>query len=257
MKRKAGSYYATAPPKRKRAPHKLVLSRLGRSGETKYFDTSFQQSPIASAADWTGTEVPCTNYIQSDGTTVGSYTASALIPSANGAGYGQVVGSKYSIKKIRVRGQVVAAALPDQADVPAMQTVRLVLVEDLQPNGAQAQGEDVFTDLGGAAQVQYSFLAMAAGAGGRFRILKDEILTLQPASSGTDGTNTNSVVLEGATFNWTWAPKKSVPVRIKANASSPAVAALSDRNIFLLAHSSAGTVSIAINGCARCYYNDQ
>lgn len=80
--------------------------------------------------------MPCTNYIQSDGTTLGAYTDSALIPSAVGAGYGQVVGSKYMLHKIRVRGQVFPAVNSDQADVPPMASVRVVLVQDLRPNGA-------------------------------------------------------------------------------------------------------------------------
>lgn len=223
--------------------------------ETKYFDTS-QSFTVAGAADWTGTEVACSNYIQSDGTTVGAYTDAALIPSAIGAGYGQVNGSKYYIKQIRVRGQVQPAGLSDQADVGGPRSVRVVLVHDTQPNGAQAQGEDVFTDMGSAGQCNFSFLAMAAGAGGRFRILADETVILQPALAGTDGTNTNSVSYQSQLFSFYYRPKKPLQVCLKANSSTPTVASLSDSNIFMLAHANTTTPVITLESCARCYYMD-
>lgn len=238
----------------RRAPVASTLAYRSGAQETKYFDTSFSQT-VSVSGDWTGTEVPCTNYIQSDGTTVGAYTDSALIPSAVGPGYGQIVGSKYSIKKIRVRGEVSPAVAADQADLQNAKACRIVLVLDTQPNGAQAQGEEVFSDLGDTAQVNYSFLSMAAGSGGRFRILADDLFLLQPASAGTDGTNTNSIVSQGHMFSFEKVFKKPLQVRVKANASTPTVAALSDNNIFLLAHMTSGVTAI-IRGAARCYYVD-
>lgn len=221
--------------------------------ETKYFDTSFQQT-LSTAADWSGAEVPCTNYITSDGTTIGAYSDSALIPSAIGAGYGQVVGSKYRLKKIRVRGDVLSAVASDQADVPAPITVRVALILDTRPNGAQAQGEEVFTDVGDAGQCNYAFLAMGAGQAGRFRILKDYWCVLEPRAAGTDGTNTNSIARGGSMFSFTWKPKTPLEVLLKANSSTPTVASLSSANIFLLAHAGGGTVNSVIRGAARTYY---
>lgn len=226
---------------------------MPRGGETKYFDTSFSAT-VAANADWTGTEIPCTNYIQSDGTTLGAYTDSALIPSAIGAGFGQANGSKYVIKKVRARGEIVSIVASDQADVPTPNTLRVCMIQDLRPNGAQAQGEDVFADMGSAGQNNFNFLAMGAGTGSRFRILADEWVTLNPKAAGTDGANTNSTIRGGTTFSFVWKPKKPVEVFLKANSSTPTVASLSSCNVFLLAHCSFATV--AINGCARCYYVD-
>lgn len=232
-----------------------MVSRRSRimPPETKYFDTQHSQT-ISTAADWTGTEVPNVNYIQSDGTTVGAYTDSALLPSAIGAGYGQVNGNKYFMKHLRIRGEITPAVSPDAADVQAMSVTRLVLVMDTQPNGAQAQGEEVFTDLGTTQACNYSFQAMGAGAGGRFRILKDKFFRLQPGLAGTDGTNTNSVVKTGTTYNFSYRPKKPIQVILKANSSTPTVASLSNTNIFLLAHNTAG--SVVITGACRVYYQD-
>lgn len=223
--------------------------------ETKYFDTSFSQT-VASAADWTGTEVPCTNYIQSDGTTVGAYTDSALIPSAIGAGYGQINGNKYYLKKLRIKGEVTPPIVADQADVLGAASTRLSLVLDTQPQGAQAQGENVYTDMGIAGQVNYSFLAMAAGSGGRFRILKDKVIMHQPGMAGTDGASTNSVSRTGTVFKFNLNFAKPLQVQLKANSATPTVASLSNYNIFLLAHTNTATAAPTILGCARAYYCD-
>lgn len=221
--------------------------------ETKYFDT-VQGQIIASAADWTGTEVPNVSYIASDGTTLTAYTDSALIPSAIGAGYGQINGNKYYLKKLRIKGHVVCTAQSDQADVAPAATTRLVLVMDTQPQGAQAQGESTFTDMGSAAACNFSFLAMAAGSGGRFRILKDKTFIHQPASAGTDGASTNSVVNSGFTFKMNYNFKKPVQVILKANSATPTVASLSNCNVYLLAHSTSSVANLT--SCARAYFQD-
>lgn len=220
--------------------------------ETKYFDTSFSQT-VASAADWTGTEVPCTNYIQSDGTTVGAYTDSALIPSAIGSGFGQVVGSKYKLRHLMVRGECVPTVASDQADMICPPSIRLVLVQDNQPNGAQAQGEDVFPDMGTNQQNNYSFLAMGTGAGGRFRILAERLLVLKGPVAGTDGASTNSFISQRASFSIS-VPVKS-QVSLKTNSATPTVASLISHNIFLLAHRGDG-VAVTLTGVARCTYVD-
>jgi len=242
------------PPSRSRSASRsgpVTVLYMPTADETKYFDTS-QSQAVSSAADWTGSEVPSTNYVQSDGTTVGAYTDAALIPSAIGAGYGQVNGSKYRIKKIRCRGIVTSTAASDNNDVGAPAGVRLVLVQDTRPNGAQAQGEEVFTDMGGASQCNFSYLAMGAGQAGRFRILKDQFVVLNPAVAATDGVNTNSFSRNGEMFSFTWKPKVPPEVLLKANSSTPTVASLSSMNVFLLAHSD--SAAITVQACTRTYY---
>lgn len=242
------SYY---PP---RGVSRGYSARRSLPVETKYFDTSFSQT-VSVAADWTGSEVPCTNYIQSDGTTVGAYTDSALIPSAVGAGYGQIVGSRYLLKKLRCRGSILATVGVDQADVTVGGVVRVCLVMDTQPNGAQGQGEEVFTDMGTATQNNYSYLAMGAGGHGKYRVLKDELVIMGPAVAGTDGASTNSVRCSPQMFEFTYAPSKPMQIAIKANSATPTVASLTDVNIFLLAHADGQwTPGLTIAGCARAYY---
>jgi len=223
--------------------------------ETKYFDT-VQSFAVGGAGDWTGTEVTCASYIQSDGVTVGAYTDSALLPSAIGTSYGQVTGNKYMVKQLRIKGEISAAAISDAADMAANQTVRIVLVHDTQPNGAQAQGEEVFTDTGSARACNYSFLAMGAGSGGRFRILKDKTYIMNMSAAGTDGTNTNSLGYNGHLFRFSYKPKKPLQVVLKANSGVPTVASLSNNNIFMLAHMGSAAPVVTLNSVCRCYYVD-
>lgn len=245
---------------KKRRTTKTGYMRAARSSaklapETKYFDTTWSAT-VDSAADWATTTVPMSSYIQSDGVTVGAYTDRALIPSAVGSGYGQVVGTKYLLKGVSVKGEIVPSAAQDQADMLGPRSVRCVLVMDTQPNGAQATGDLVFTDLGGAAQCNYSFIAMGASGNGRFRVLKDKTYFCQPATAGTDGVNTNSLGWTGSTVKMNYRPKKPLAVRIKGNSATPTVASLTDANIFMLCHASSTSPAVIFTGAARAYYVD-
>lgn len=222
--------------------------------ETKYFDVGINTNVTWAGTDWSGSEVPADNYVNSSGAAA-AYTDSALIPSANGSGYGQVDGNKYDLKAIRIRGSLKASVLSDQADMPQAVQVRLLLVEDSQPNGAQAQGEDVLQDIGEAAENLYSFLRIPNGLG-RFRIIKDKMVTLQVSAAGTDGASTNSVAFYTSMFKMN--AKPNCTVTIKSGNAAPTVAGLINKNYFLLLAGVAGAAAsaVTITGASRAYYKD-
>ncbi len=221
--------------------------------ETKYFDTSIEDYAISSADDWTGTEVTCDKYIQTNGTQVDAYTASSLNPSHVGTGYGQIIGSRYKLKGIRIRGSLVPQPASDKADVRAMSVTRLVLVMDINPDGEQAQGEDVFTDFTSDRSNVHSFMNMGSNAK-KFRILADLRVGHQPNVAGTDGASTNSVVSNGRVFRMQWKPKKPLVVSLKGpNAATPATAQLQSCNIFLLAQTDSAD-SVLLHAVSRCYF---
>ncbi len=224
--------------------------------ETKYFDCGINAVVTTAGSTWADTEVPCDNYVNSSGVAA-AYTDSALIPSAGGSAYGQVVGNRYKLKKFRCRGDLKIATAADQADVGAAVQVRLMLVMDTQPNGAQAQGEDIMQDMGAAAENIYSYKRVADNSG-RFRILKDSFETLQPAVSGTDGTNTNSNSWEGKQFTFQYTPRTPIQVNIKSGNATPTVAGLTSCNIFLLCFGITAGAAQAVNIAAvsRAYYCD-
>lgn len=221
--------------------------------ETKYFDTYFAAT-INASADWATTSVAMSNYMNADGSTVSAYTDAALLPSAIGSGYGQVVGNKYNLKKLRIRGEIRPTVQSDQADVPTPIAVRVLLVHDRQANGVQATGNQIFTDWGAAIDQTYSFQSISAGGGSRFRILYDKTFMMNPAVAATDGANTNSGIVNGIPFKISKTWKKGLLNVIKSGASTPTVASLSSNNIFLLAHASSG--SPLLRGNSRAYYMD-
>lgn len=237
-----------------RKTSRMYAARTAFPAETKYFDTSFAAT-IPVTADWAATNMACSNYVAADGT-IGSYTDSALIPSANGSGYGQVVGNKYLLKAMRVRGAVQATAIAGQTAAPNFPCTRIVLVMDTQPNGAQETGPNVFADMGSALQNVFTFQQMAAGMPGRFVILGSQVVQQPDAISFNDAAGTGVATVAQGQFEFTKQWKRGLKVNIKSNSGTAAIANLTDCNIFLLAHSNAPGYVVTLTGCARAYYVD-
>lgn len=217
--------------------------------ESKYFDCTFDYTPSVSD-DWTNDHVTMTNYVQSDGSTVGVYSDAAIVPSAIGNGYGQIVGNKCSIKKVKVRGTVLVDASASATGAGDSTMVRILLVHDMQANGAQFNTAGMFTDWGASSACLNSYQSIAAGSGGRIRILADKWISLSPQIVGT-----TTQVWEKKQFSITKTWKKGLKTVVKSGSSTPTVASLSDNNIFLVAHAF-GTVQPRIIGCTRCVYMD-
>lgn len=221
-------------------------------GETKYFDTAILSTITSGTNDWTGTEVPCDFYVDSNGTSA-AYTDSALVPSAIGNAYGQVMGNRYILKKIRVRGSLWTGPVTAQTDVALGRPYRLMLVMDTQPNGLQAQGEDIMQDVG-TSETLYSFKRMSA-EGTRFRILKDQIGILQQDNSANDttvGSVSNNYKREH--FSFQYQPSSPIMCQVKSGSAVPTIGSVVNCNIFLLLHTQGEAISI--EAAARCYYKD-
>lgn len=232
-------------------------ARSVRSGETKYFDVGINTTVTFAGTSWADSEVPADNYVNSSGTTA-AYTDSCLIPTANGSAYGQVDGNKYHLKALRVKGalKISSATASTVAFVPAQ--VRMLLVMDTQPNGAQAQGEDVMQDVGEAQENIHTFSRVAANLG-RFRILKDKTYIINPAVSANDTTASSvSTAYNMQKFKLNYKPIVPLPITIKSGNSTPTVGGTVNCNIFLLL---AAERNVAATGCtiyaaSRAYYVD-
>jgi len=250
---KRGKYVSARRPARTYA----TVGRL-RRGEGKFFDVGINAAVTFAGSTWADTEVPCDNYINSSGA-VAAYTDSCLIPTAVGSSYGQVDGQKYLLKKLRVRGVLAAGAASDQTDVLQPVNVRLMLVVDTQPNGAQAQGEDIIQDVGEAYENLYSFQRVSTQMG-RFKVVKDIRTQLPVSGVGQDSlvAATMSVGFHSRQFKISYSPKGGLPVSIKTGNSTPTVAGTVSHNIFLLAAAERAGVSVAVTVVAssRCYYSD-
>lgn len=224
--------------------------------ETKYFDTSIEDELISSGVDWDNTELATTKRVNEDGTSITAYASKTLIPSATGTGYGQIIGNRYNLKHIRIRGHLITLFDQDQFDVHPSVIVRLLLILDTQPSGIQALGGDILTDFGGNNANVHSFLAMGNNPG-RFRILQDRHVVLQTTTAVTDNTSPlrNSNAGEQHDFTIHWKPKETMHVRLKGGTgSTPGVSELSDANIFLLCLHNGVTNQIRTSACCRAYY---
>jgi len=262
--RAAATYYArqTAPmegidyPMRYPAPprNQSYVAQRAR-GEVKYFDVGINAAVTTAGTTWADTEVPADNYVNSSGSHAG-YTDSCLIPTAQGSGYGQVNGNKYLLKTLRVKGSLSVGTFGSLSTAQPTIPVRLVLVMDNMPSGTQAQGEDVFQDFGNTPENAYSFLRMAAG-GGRYTILKDKIVNIQPTIAVNDATaGTVSVGFSQPHFKFAVKPNKEV--QIKTGNATPTIAGTVNCNIFLLAYAYIGSAAqaVTIQACSRAYYVD-
>lgn len=200
--RKANWQYAT-----RREPVRAFVPRtMGPLAQTehKYFDTYVSATALTAPTAWTGTEI-------------NPATEGCLFAPTQGAGINNRIGRKVSVKAIRIKGMIHCAAQADQTATDAPSVVRLVLVQDHQPNGTQAQGEDVLAAPGAAAAnlVPFSFQNLANL--GRFRVLKDKIFTLQNPNAAYDGTN---IEQQGIAKPFKWNIKFQKPIVVDFNATN-------------------------------------
>jgi len=244
-----------AYPTQVRPPAGYYQRERQSRGETKYFDVGINASVTTAGTTWADTEVPCDNYVNSSGSPA-PYTDSCLLPTAQGSGYGQINGNKYLLKTVRVKGSLFAAVVGNVTSVSNPIPVRLILVEDTMPSGNQAQGEEIFQDFGATEENAYAFLRMASG-GGRFRILKDKIITLNPTVAANDaGAGTVSTGYSQPHFKFAVKPNKEV--QVKTGNSTPTIGGTVNSNIFLLAYAykTTSAAAITVQACSRAYYID-
>jgi len=227
--------------------------------ETKYFDCQFDGS-VSSTANWTNTVIPMAQYMAADGVTPSAYTGAALIPSAVGAGYGQVVGNKYYIKKLKIRGKFICPPNAPGSDKGRTAMLRWLVVLDTQANGAQAQGDAFMTDWGTTAEMIDSFMSISSGSGGRFQILADQRFEFNPTSMYYDSAlNQFGATFGGKLFEFEKRWKDGLEVVIKGGGATPSITALSSTNIFMVATSyndTAGAQALLVRGMSRCSYCD-
>lgn len=226
--------------------------------EMKYFDTSYNGVSLSTANDWSTSVLTASNYIASDGSTITAYSLAPIIPSAVGSSYGQVVGNKYMIRKIKVRGFL----RPDPTDGASANIgvdcrSRLIMLMDKQPSGVQAQPTDIFTDWGSNFNNLDSFQAVGTAGMARYRVLYDRTFVhhVEAVNSGSGDSAFSAVPIKiSKTF------KKGIVVNIRSNSSVPAMASLYDCNIYLVGltyNESAGAAgAVKLYATARCCYTD-
>lgn len=217
-------------------------------GESKYYETQKTASAVSEATTWAGSE--------QDPTSVNT-----LIVPVQGANIGERIGRRIAVYKIALRGVLVTPPLPDQADIIGSCATRLILYQDKQTNGVQAQGEELMAvgDTPTGTPIDTTPLAFSAFQNlanlGRFRILKDLILTPRIVTAGTDGTNTNSLCVSDVPFKIVVKFKK--PVIMKFNdVGTNTVGDIVDNSFHLIALKSGTSFVSNLSYQCRGYYKD-
>lgn len=249
---KKAEYMKKGPAKRqsylarKRTGYSTVARTRGvySRGEMKYFDTERSATALTAAAAWAGTEFP---------PNVGTPT-SLCIPTV-GAAINQRIGRAVHVYKIKVRGQINIPNLANQTAGLSAANVRLLLVQDMQTNGAQAQGEDIMTAPTGATAILAVDTYQSLANFGRFRVLKDKTIMLQNPNAAYDGTNIEVFGLQKP-FKFNIRFKRPVCVRFNAT-NGGTIADIVDNSWCIYANCSNIGLAPTISYAARVCYKEQ
>lgn len=247
-----GGTSVIAPP----PPPRLMRQSMA---ETKYFDCVFSDSfTPASATTWAGCEISMSKYRNNVGV-LAAYTNNSILPTSQGSGYGEVNGTRYELKKVRVRGHVVPANHPTGLSNIATSIVsRILLVLDTQPNLGQAQAEEVMADSYTYGQCN-SLMKVSDGTG-RFRILKEAKFEHDPIPQWDPVAATMETAYGAKYFQLDH--KFQTPLKVTFKGEGGGVPS-GDRNynynIFLIAvclHVTQLTHACTWEGYTRAYYTD-
>lgn len=219
-KRRASSYARVGASKKRAvagrgytAVAKLRSRVIASVGEMKYFDTERASQALTASADWTGTEHD-PNTTQEASPVSNPLT---LFAPVQGTAINQRIGRAAKIHKIKIRGHIncIKQASATIADDPAH--IRILLVQDMQTNSAQMQGEDLMADPTTNTARQAIDCFQDLKNFGRFKVWKDKVIIMQNPNLGISTTTTTNIqagLTQTFKFNLTF--KEPIVVRFNA-----------------------------------------
>lgn len=202
--------------------------------EKKFYDTSFSAAAMSAATDATGGEYD-------------PVTALCLNVPAVGDGEQNRDGKQIIGKYIEIKGRLNLPVAANQTAAPEQSQAMVAIVLDTQSNGAQAQSESVFKNLGATANLAPLSLRNLEYAK-RFRILKQELFIFPAPQMSYDGTN---IEVGGQSRDFTWyIPLGNMQINFNSGTTS-AISALNDKSIHVMGYTSNAAVTIAYNARFR------
>jgi len=205
----------------------------------KYKDTERAAYTITASSNWQNTEANPT-------------TVNTLFAPVQGNGINQRIGRRVEVHGIKIRGHIQCGAQTNEtgADVPSI--VRLILVQDMQTNATQMQGEQLMENTSAAPTNVHSF--QSTNNFGRFRVLRDMKMVFGNPSVVYDGTN---IEQSGVTKCFKINIKFKKPVKVHFNAvDGGTIADIVDNSFHILA--TANTIQMApiLTYLSRVSYKD-
>lgn len=173
------------------------------ASERKYYDEERAATAIPlCATSFAGAEA--------DPATVNTLCAPVL-----GSDINQRIGRRIDVLAIKIRGTINVPPQTAQTATDAAPTIRLLLVQDNQTNAAQLNSEDVL-ESGDATQAVFMF--QSTKFFGRFRVLKDKLITLMNPNMQTLSATNASFEQNALVRSVKMSIKFIKPVRINFNA---------------------------------------
>lgn len=207
--------------------------------ERKYFDVSYDYAnlPIISNTGWTAATRLSGN--------------TTLCCPQQGTSIANRVGNKIWLHKISFRGQVDQNSITGLVPVAAG-TVRIVILQDKQTNGALYSASDV---LGSGPSGQSIDSFQNTDSFGRFKVLKDYTFNLAQPAVAWDGTNLQH---NGDAKSLRFTIKFKKPILVKFNNGNGGdVGDIIDNSFHIMcAQSNDANVSTSIHWKTRAYFTD-
>lgn len=217
--KKRGITSKSVAGKRQRVGTSSVARTRGAAvtGEMKYFDCNLEASAIPiTAATWpAGAMMDPATTINLGAAAVA--TPLALVVPTVGAGLNQRVGRKITVRKIKVHGTIAVPVQAAQGIADSATKIRLALVQDCQTNAAQMAAADLYNGSTSAVSTLLSF--QNPNNFGRFRVLKDKMLTIGNLNMAGSPTAAD-VIQAGQKVSFKFNVNFKTPVTVHFNATN-------------------------------------
>lgn len=267
MKRSAAGTFPTYKQASKRRSTKVAAGKKNflpkgsvartRGGqvnsEMKYMDGYFGPTAItAITTDWTNTEVNPASTVNLGSAAVANPLN--LCSPITGAALNNRIGRQIEVKKIKIHGHINVPPQTAQADADSGTKIRLILVQDMQTNGAAMQGEDLMGPSVPNGSTQVNCFQDPKNFG-RFRVLKDKMYQVSDLNIGVLAGP--AVIQTGKVINFKMNVNFKQPVRVRFNATNGGtVADVVDNSFHLLAAQINSSYAATLAYYSRVCYKD-
>lgn len=220
-------------------------------GEMKYFDTELGLTALPASTNWTGTEFdPSTTQEAAP-----VATPLNLFCPRSGNGVNQRIGKQVKLFGLKIRGIVNCVAQALQVAGDQAMTCRIALVQDMQTNIVQAQGEEIFTAPTTADAHVAINTFQQINQFGRFRVLKDFKITLMNPSLVSPAVA--SALQSGLMKTWKINHRFKEPLVIRFNnTNGGTVADIIDHSFHIIANTNNITLAPNLSYVCRANFKE-
>lgn len=222
--------------------------------EMKYVDSNFGPTTIqAITTTWATTNVDPATTIDLGGAAI--VNPQNLCSPQTGASLNNRIGRQIEIRKIKIHGHIYCAPQTLQADADPGTKVRVVLVQDMQTNGAQMAGTDLFGPPTANGSLSLNAFQDPKNFG-RFRVLKDKMFQISDLNLANNAA-ASTVIQTSKLINFKMNVNFKQPIRVRFNAlTTGTVSDIVDNSFHLIAANLNGSFVPQLVYYSRVCYKD-